>query len=66
MGEGRGGVLAERRYRTASMLNIFLHPSGSDKWSAAERRQFNKGMAAYKKDFFMVQKQASPQWQELA
>lgn len=32
-------------------------PSGSDNWTAAERRQFNKGIAAYKKDFFMVQKQ---------
>ncbi|MEQ2196338.1 hypothetical protein XENOCAPTIV_016643 [Xenoophorus captivus] len=35
------------------------HYSGSDSWTAAERRLFNKGMAAYKKDFFMVQKQAS-------
>ncbi|XP_019745992.1 ELM2 and SANT domain-containing protein 1 [Hippocampus comes] len=35
------------------------HYSGSDKWSAAERRQFNRGMATYKKDFFMVQKQVS-------
>ncbi|KAK5917182.1 hypothetical protein CgunFtcFv8_012092 [Champsocephalus gunnari] len=33
------------------------HYSGSDSWTAAERRQFNKGIAAYKKDFFMVQKQ---------
>ncbi|XP_030299686.1 ELM2 and SANT domain-containing protein 1 isoform X1 [Sparus aurata] len=33
------------------------HYSGSDNWTAAERRQFNKGIAAYKKDFFMVQKQ---------
>lgn len=31
--------------------------SGSDNWTAAERRQFNKGITAYKKDFFMVQKQ---------
>ena len=31
-------------------------PSGSDSWTAAERRCFNKGIAAYKKDFFMVQK----------
>ncbi|XP_029972562.1 ELM2 and SANT domain-containing protein 1 isoform X4 [Salarias fasciatus] len=35
------------------------HYSGSDSWTAAERRQFNKGIAAYKKDFFMVQKQVS-------
>uniref|UniRef100_A0A8C5GU04 ELM2 and SANT domain-containing protein 1-like n=1 Tax=Gouania willdenowi TaxID=441366 RepID=A0A8C5GU04_GOUWI len=33
------------------------HYSGSDSWTAAERRQFNKGITAYKKDFFMVQKQ---------
>ncbi|KAM3594837.1 uncharacterized protein V6R79_014776 [Siganus canaliculatus] len=35
------------------------HYSGSDSWSAAERRQFNKGIATYKKDFFMVQKQVA-------
>uniref|UniRef100_A0A3Q3WR25 Uncharacterized protein n=1 Tax=Mola mola TaxID=94237 RepID=A0A3Q3WR25_MOLML len=29
----------------------------SDSWTTAERRQFNKGITAYKKDFFMVQKQ---------
>ncbi|KAF3700978.1 Transcriptional-regulating factor 1 [Channa argus] len=33
------------------------HYSGSDSWTAAERRQFNKGITTYKKDFFMVQKQ---------
>ena len=42
-------------------LNVFLparlHQTGSDSWTAAERRQFNKGITAYKKDFFMVQKQ---------
>ncbi|KAL0969756.1 hypothetical protein UPYG_G00231860 [Umbra pygmaea] len=32
------------------------HYSGSDSWTSAERRDFNKGIAAYKKDFFMVQK----------
>ncbi|XP_060919147.1 mitotic deacetylase-associated SANT domain protein isoform X2 [Labrus mixtus] len=35
------------------------HYSGSDSWTAAERRQFNKGITAYKKDFFMVQKQVT-------
>ncbi|XP_061651350.1 mitotic deacetylase-associated SANT domain protein [Phyllopteryx taeniolatus] len=35
------------------------HYSGSARWSAVERRQFNKGMATCKKDFFMVQKQVS-------
>ncbi|KAJ0063246.1 hypothetical protein NL108_015039, partial [Boleophthalmus pectinirostris] len=33
------------------------HYSGSDNWSTAERRQFNKGITVHKKDFFMVQKQ---------
>ncbi|KAJ8289620.1 hypothetical protein GJAV_G00003420 [Gymnothorax javanicus] len=32
------------------------HYSGSDSWTSAEKRYFNKGIAAYKKDFFMVQK----------
>ncbi|MBN3311897.1 EMSA1 protein, partial [Atractosteus spatula] len=32
------------------------HYSGSDRWTSAERRYFNKGITAYKKDFFMVQK----------
>ncbi|KAK9960186.1 hypothetical protein ABG768_010261 [Culter alburnus] len=32
------------------------HYSGSDSWTPEERRFFNKGIAAYKKDFFMVQK----------
>ncbi|CAK6965971.1 mitotic deacetylase-associated SANT domain protein isoform X2 [Scomber scombrus] len=35
------------------------HYSGSDSWTAAERRQFNKGISTYKKDFFMVQKQVT-------
>ncbi|CAL8284507.1 unnamed protein product [Lota lota] len=35
------------------------HYSGSDSWTAAERHQFNKGIAAHKKDFFMVQKLVS-------
>ncbi|KAG7263652.1 hypothetical protein CRUP_037984 [Coryphaenoides rupestris] len=32
------------------------HYSGSDCWTASEKRYFNKGIAAYRKDFFMVQK----------
>ncbi|XP_034050977.1 ELM2 and SANT domain-containing protein 1 [Thalassophryne amazonica] len=35
------------------------HYSGSDSWTATERRHFNKGIAAYKKDFLMVQKQVT-------
>ncbi|XP_075387972.1 mitotic deacetylase-associated SANT domain protein [Tenrec ecaudatus] len=32
------------------------HYTGSDQWKMAERKLFNKGIAIYKKDFFMVQK----------
>lgn len=32
------------------------HYSGSDSWTPAEKRYFNKGISAYRKDFFMVQK----------
>ncbi|XP_043118921.1 mitotic deacetylase-associated SANT domain protein [Puntigrus tetrazona] len=35
------------------------HYSGSDSWTPEERRFFNRGIAAYKKDFFMVQKLVS-------
>ncbi|KAK6307519.1 hypothetical protein J4Q44_G00226670 [Coregonus suidteri] len=35
------------------------HYSGSDSWTSVERRYFNKGITAYKKDFFMVQKLVS-------
>ncbi|XP_051941483.1 mitotic deacetylase-associated SANT domain protein [Hippocampus zosterae] len=51
-------MLSDPVFPTSHSLSDY-HYSGSDKWSAAERRQFNKGMAAYKKDFFMVQKQVS-------
>lgn len=32
------------------------HYSGSDSWTAEEKRFFNKGISAYTKDFFLVQK----------
>lgn len=32
------------------------HYSGSDSWTPEEKRYFNKGISAYRKDFFMVQK----------
>lgn len=35
------------------------HYSGSDSWTAEERRCFNKGISTCKKDFFMVQKMVS-------
>lgn len=36
-----------------------LCPAGSDQWKTAERKLFNKGIAIYKKDFFLVQKLVS-------
>ncbi|KAA0711339.1 ELM2 and SANT domain-containing protein 1 MIDEAS [Triplophysa tibetana] len=38
---------------------VDYHYSGSDSWTPEERRLFNRGIAAYKKDFFMVQKVVS-------
>lgn len=32
------------------------HYSGSDSWTPEEKRYFNKGISAYRKDFIMVQK----------
>ncbi|XP_038621515.1 mitotic deacetylase-associated SANT domain protein [Tachyglossus aculeatus] len=32
------------------------HYTGSDRWKSAEKKLFNKGIAIYKKDFFLVQK----------
>lgn len=32
------------------------HYTGSDQWKMPEKRLFNKGIAIYKKDFFLVQK----------
>ncbi|XP_054826629.1 mitotic deacetylase-associated SANT domain protein [Eublepharis macularius] len=32
------------------------HYTGSDRWSVQEKKLFNKGIAIYKKDFFLVQK----------
>uniref|UniRef100_A0A096MCI5 Mitotic deacetylase associated SANT domain protein a n=1 Tax=Poecilia formosa TaxID=48698 RepID=A0A096MCI5_POEFO len=32
------------------------HYSGSDNWTAEEKCYFNKGISAYRKDFFLVQK----------
>ncbi|XP_043075428.1 mitotic deacetylase associated SANT domain protein a isoform X2 [Puntigrus tetrazona] len=32
------------------------HYAGSDSWTVDEKRYFNKGISAYRKDFFLVQK----------
>ncbi|RMC00507.1 hypothetical protein DUI87_23121 [Hirundo rustica rustica] len=36
--------------------NKATQENGSDKWKVAEKKLFNKGIAIYKKDFFLVQK----------
>uniref|UniRef100_A0A8C0JV81 Mitotic deacetylase associated SANT domain protein n=1 Tax=Canis lupus dingo TaxID=286419 RepID=A0A8C0JV81_CANLU len=41
---------------STSLLWLPLCPAGSDQWKMAERKLFNKGIAIYKKDFFLVQK----------
>lgn len=38
------------------IFTAFVFPSGSDSWTAEEKRFFNKGISAYRKDFFLVQK----------
>lgn len=40
--------------REGNLLFNFL--PGCDCWTAEEKRYFNKGISAYRKDFFMVQK----------
>lgn len=44
---------------STSLLWLPLCPAGSDQWKMAERKLFNKGIAIYKKDFFLVQKLVS-------
>uniref|UniRef100_A0A8C7Z7S3 Mitotic deacetylase associated SANT domain protein a n=1 Tax=Oryzias sinensis TaxID=183150 RepID=A0A8C7Z7S3_9TELE len=35
------------------LIHVFL--TGSDRWTREEKRYFNKGISAYRKDFFLVQ-----------
>ncbi|CAG5866684.1 unnamed protein product [Menidia menidia] len=55
--------ITHKRISLSLFSNVFLPAplpqTGSDSWTAAERRQFNKAITAYKKDFFMVQKQVT-------
>lgn len=44
---------------STSLPRLPLDPTGSDQWKMAERKLFNKGIAIYKKDFFLVQKLVS-------
>uniref|UniRef100_A0A1A7W9E4 ELM2 and Myb/SANT-like domain containing 1 n=1 Tax=Iconisemion striatum TaxID=60296 RepID=A0A1A7W9E4_9TELE len=59
-----GGSIFETLERLMLQDSIFprghhlegYHYSGSDSWSAEEKCYFNKGISAYRKDFFLVQK----------
>ncbi|XP_078419080.1 uncharacterized protein mideasb isoform X2 [Cetorhinus maximus] len=61
--ESKGSMLAalnmlliKRTPRGRSRALLNYHYAGSDKWTSTERKMFNKGLAAHKKDFFLVQK----------
>ncbi|XP_025889245.1 ELM2 and SANT domain-containing protein 1 [Nothoprocta perdicaria] len=49
-------LLLKRPVRSATHPLADYHYTGSDKWKVAEKKLFNKGIAIYKKDFFLVQK----------
>ncbi|XP_032882650.1 mitotic deacetylase-associated SANT domain protein isoform X2 [Amblyraja radiata] len=61
--EAKGNILAalnmlliKRNPRGRNKALINYHYAGSDKWTSREKVMFNKGLAAHKKDFFLVQK----------
>ncbi|XP_008582264.1 PREDICTED: ELM2 and SANT domain-containing protein 1 [Galeopterus variegatus] len=61
--ESRGDILETlNKLLLKTPLRPYNHPlatyhyTGSDQWKMAERKLFNKGIAIYKKDFFLVQK----------
>ncbi|KFZ58634.1 ELM2 and SANT domain-containing protein 1, partial [Podiceps cristatus] len=49
-------LLLNRPVRSPTHPLADYHYTGSDKWKVAEKKLFNKGIAIYKKDFFLVQK----------
>ncbi|XP_067847207.1 mitotic deacetylase-associated SANT domain protein isoform X2 [Heptranchias perlo] len=49
-------LLIKRTPRGRSRALVNYHYAGSDKWTSAEKKMFNKGLAVHKKDFFLVQK----------
>ncbi|XP_063145930.1 mitotic deacetylase-associated SANT domain protein [Candoia aspera] len=49
-------MLLKKSVHSPSHLLADYHYTGSDSWSVAEKKHFNKGIAIYKKDFFLVQK----------
>nr|XP_033809109.1 ELM2 and SANT domain-containing protein 1 isoform X2 [Geotrypetes seraphini] len=63
LNEAKGNILSAltklllrrpKRSRTHPLTDY--HYAGSDRWTLAEKRLFNKGIAVYKKDFLLVQK----------
>ncbi|XP_035182953.1 mitotic deacetylase-associated SANT domain protein isoform X1 [Oxyura jamaicensis] len=49
-------LLLTRPVRSPTHPLADYHYTGSDNWKVAEKKLFNKGIAIYKKDFFLVQK----------
>ncbi|XP_059546940.1 mitotic deacetylase-associated SANT domain protein isoform X4 [Myotis daubentonii] len=49
-------LLLKKPLRPHSHPLATYHYTGSDQWKMSERKLFNKGIAIYKKDFFLVQK----------
>lgn len=49
-------LLLKKPLRSHNHPLATYHYTGSDQWRMAERKLFNKGIAIYKKDFFLVQK----------
>ncbi|KAM9202753.1 mitotic deacetylase-associated SANT domain protein isoform 1-T2 [Dugong dugon] len=49
-------LLLKKPLRPHNHTLATYHYTGSDQWKMAERKLFNKGIAIYKKDFFLVQK----------
>ncbi|XP_026526840.1 ELM2 and SANT domain-containing protein 1 [Notechis scutatus] len=49
-------MLLKKSVHSLSHPLVDYHYIGSDSWSMAEKKHFNKGIAIYKKDFFLVQK----------
>ncbi|XP_030307572.1 ELM2 and SANT domain-containing protein 1 isoform X1 [Calypte anna] len=49
-------LLLEGPVRSPTHPLADYHYTGSDKWKVGEKKLFNKGIAIYKKDFFLVQK----------
>ncbi|XP_074853195.1 mitotic deacetylase-associated SANT domain protein [Carettochelys insculpta] len=61
--ETKGNILAtltklllKKPMRAQSHPLADYHYTGSDRWKVEEKKLFNKGIAIYKKDFFLVQK----------